>query len=251
MRRARASPAAALAGLLLAACGTTWQTDRPVTPTSYHSSRAHIERTTGKLRRLVAVALTQQAPPICRDGSGTLAVDYEAAWPGAERYLVDDKGYDILRLDPTADEDWLLPEKNGALLRELADWSADGKADAPPGPLTLALLARLKTRGADGLLVFHDHRTCRMAQPAHRLSMGVLTIGMNEIPLLTDPTMRDVHSIYRVAIVETSSQQPVWRRTLDMYWRATADEFAYPKPRDTISVLFEDLEPAVPGLLTR
>jgi hypothetical protein len=248
VRPAHAGLVAALACVLPAGC-TTWQTDQPVSPTSYETSRGRIERTVGKLRRLVAVAITQQAPKVCAGGDGTAALDYAGKWQAAERYLVEEKGYDIVHLDRIGGEDAPALDDE-AFVRELVGWSAGSPAQAVPGPLTLDLLARLKASGAaDGLLVFHDQSTCLMADRDNRLAMDLLTLGFNE--LITDPFMLAVHSVYHVAIVETASQRPVWRRKLDMYWQESADKFAYPRPKATMAVLFEELEPAIPRLLTR
>lgn len=238
--------AAAAACVALSGC-STWQTAIAPTPTSYGSSREQIPRTVGKLRRLAVLATDEKAPAACGASDGELAVADAGA---ASDYLHRHKGYAIVALDVAAYAEWLDAARNGGFLRELADWLRDTSGEVRPGPLVSALVRTAASRErTDGVLFVHRRHTCQRANTVFRGLLGIGTLGMSE--LMPDPKLQELHPIYHVAIVESAGLRPVWRRSVSVAWHDFADQFSRKEARPVVETLFEDLEPAVPAILTR
>lgn len=240
----------AICALFLTGCAA-WQTSQPVTPVSYQASREKIPRQVGKLRRLAAIPIHQEEPSICSEngrGVTTLAYD-DPDYRRAASYLSARKGYEIVELDPATYADWLLPPANEEFLRELSNWSASSSREEAPGPHVQALVNQARNREmVDGVLVFHIHRNCFMGNSAGRLTLGILTLGLNE--LLPDPRSKELYTTYRACILEAISGHPVWRDdTIDH-----ARNLWTSGHQDALSFednFFNDLEPAIPKILTR
>lgn len=235
-----------LATLILFSACSAWQTEREVTPSSYQTSREKIPRKVGKLRRMAVLPIRQSAPRIC-DDSGEIRVDYEHRYfTDAQAYLVSHKGYEIVRLDPARYQVWLTSPQNQEFLQEITHWSANSEADTPPGEKTTALLARIhEMEHTDGLMVFHIHVNCLMAHSAPRMFFGVFTLGLSEI---LGPSPEDSYTTNRVAIIETATSRPVWRKSA----RAGISKTPFGGRSNTDEdYLFSDLDPAVPKILTQ
>ena len=221
------------------------------TPTSYRASHEQIPRTVGKLRWLAVVPTEEDAPAACGVADGALRVTDWARYPiiGLD-YLTRRKGYEIVRLDATAYASWLDATDNGAFLREVSSWLRDAAGDIRPGPLAAKLVSEVGARErVDGVLFFHRQDTCDRANVAIRAFLGVGTLGISEF--LPDPQLQVLRPIYHVAIVESAGGRPVWRRTVNVLRKGMAEIFTLSKPRSDIEAIFQDLEPAVPAILTR
>lgn len=235
-----------IASLLFAGCAA-WQTDQPVTPSSYQFSREKVPRTVGKLRRLVALPIRHDAPEICGQHAA-LTIDYEhKRFKQAVIYLTEHKGYETLHLDTDRYRTWLAAGQNQAFLSELADWAENSGEAVSPGAATQALLARMRALdAADGLLVFDIHNTCVLANPAGRAFFGVFTLGLSE--WLPGGDTKKIYEVYRLAILETASSRPVWRK--QVLTDPDVQRYSW-KGTSAIENLFEDLDQAIPKLLTR
>ncbi len=225
--------------LVLTACATTWQTEQPVTPSSYQTTRERIPRTVGKLRKLMVLPIRRNAPKVCR-GDGEITIDYDDAnYTAAAEYLATQKGYEVMRLDTARNAAWLNPEQNRDSLLEITEWFGKKNAHAIPGPLTGELLRNIRTAdAADGLLIFVVQMDCKKANTPMRTINAVLSLGISELPYDYDAFLPRV--IFRISILETAESRPVWGKYHSRDWSGKTDE----------EYLFEDLEPAVPKILT-
>jgi len=235
--------------LLLAGCAA-WQTEKPVTPSSYQKSREQVPRNVGKLRRLAVLPIHQTAPSVCGIGNSEIDISPGIPVPGATEFLTTQRGYELIPLDPERYRQWLDSSSNQAFLKEIAEWSTETSADTPPGPLTESLVEYARTGdNADGLLVFFTHYSCDRANPALRALFGISTAGISEF---VPGPIQNVHPTYRVAILEAATKRPVWRVAMPDPWLATrARSPLFDKKMSYPEILFEDLEPAIPKLLTR
>lgn len=249
----RLSPrlAGLLAAALLAGCAGNWQTEAPVTPSSYQSSRDRMARTEGKLRRLAVLVLDQAAPKACgRHTDNEVSVD--GADDFSRRQLVDTKGYELVDLDARRLATWLDAAGLAALGTDiLASVDGPGLAAAPGSPLD-RLLVRLRIdEKADGLLVLHRRMTCGNAITPMRALLGIGTLGLSEV--WPDEKLQQLEIYHAGAMFETASGRLVWRRdtSADLGARLQ-DFFSISGPRHAgLARVIDALEPAVPRLLTR
>lgn len=236
--------------LFLTGCAA-WQTSQPVTPVSYQASREQIPRQVGKLRRLAAIPLHQEEPSICSEtGRGVITLAYEDPdYQRAASYLSARKGYEIVELDPAIYADRVFPPANAEFLRELSNWSAGSSREDVPGPHVQALVSQARHREmVDGVLIFHIHHNCLIGNSVGRLTLGVLTLGLNE--LLPDPKSKELYTIYRASILEAITGRPVWRKVSidhagNIWTSGRQDALSYEED------FFNDLEAAIPKILTR
>lgn len=239
----------AASSLLLWGCAPgVWQTEQTVSPMSYQASFGHIPRNVGKLRRPDVLGIYSQPPKICAPNSDarimalnpTIMLDY----------LKTHKGYELSELDATRYQAWISNAYNQEFLKELVEWSANTAKDAPLGPLGTALLEQIKaSEKVDGLLLIHIQDSCLLAIPEHRAALALMTLGMNELLPSRDST--ELHSICRAAILETTSSKVVWRNSLGMDMSHIRHFSCQKDNENHMDVLFKDLEPAIPKLLTR
>lgn len=240
-----------LAAALLTACAGSWQTEGPVTPSSYQSSRDRMARTEGKLRRLAVLTLEQAAPKACgRQTDNELTAD--GADDASRRQLVDTKGYELVDLDARRLARWLDAPALAALGADiLAHLDSRGAAPAAGSPLP-RLLERLRSdERADGLLVLHRRLTCENAIPPLRAIMGIGTLGLSEV--WPDERLQRLEAYHAGALFETASGRLVWRRdTAADVGSRLQDFFSLGGPRLAgFARVIDALEPAVPRLLTR
>lgn len=239
-----------LAGLCLALVGCApWQTAQPVHPTSYQVSREHIPRTVGKLRRIALIGIHQSAPKAC-EGNGEVTLLHQGLDAEAATYLGDIKGYEVILPNHAGGLEWAPPGQEQALLEEIAAWSKNTRDDATLGPLTLALLDRAgHDARVDGLVLLHVELTCARANQPFRVFLGVASLGVSEV--LPDPKLAVTYPVYRAAILETSGHRCVWRNMPSPAWKGTRDYFKQGAIKPAVHELFDELEPAIPKLLTR
>ncbi|WP_024301816.1 hypothetical protein [Pseudogulbenkiania sp. MAI-1] len=239
-----------VAGWLLAAC-SAWESKQPVSPVSYQSAREGIPRTVGRLRRLAPIPIVQQPAKICLYGNDEIAIDYDNGFfQLVADYLAQRKGYELILPDPDRYPEWLVPPRNLPFLQEITTWSVNSQVEQLPGSSSRRLLERLRTgEVADGVLILHIHNSCSMANATERAMFGIMTLGFNE--LLTNPELEKPYITYRVSILEAASARPVWRIAVREDWLRTRRQLKWGGERTDEEYLFEDLEPAIPKLLTR
>ena len=212
------------------------------------------------LRRLVVDPSVQDLPAICRERTGDRPPNCRARTnrqrSGQAHSRREGKGYELLPLDAALYRQWLESPGNQPFLEEITRWSVSSGESLPIGEQTGLLLARLaRDRNFDGLLVLHVRHRCPMASDTERDLLGILTLGLNEV--LPDPYMFVPFVEYRVSILEAASGRPVWRSQVRPLANPTTSRniptasSAYPVLYPTLEKLFENLEPAVPKLLTR
>lgn len=244
--------AALLAAGLLAGCAGSWQTESPVTPSSYQSARDRMARTEGKLRRLAVLALDQAAPKACgRQTDNEATID--RADDTSRQQLVDAKGYELVEIDAQRLAAWLdapaLAALGADILARLVD--KPGAAPAAGSPLQ-RLLERLRTEGrADGLLVLHRRTTCSNAITPLRAMLGIGTLGLSEV--WPDERLQQLDALHGGAMFETASGRLVWRLdTTAEVGARVQDYFSFGgAARPGFARVIDALEPAVPRLLTR
>lgn len=241
----------AMAAGLLAGCAGNWQTDAPVTPSSYQSSRDRMARTEGKLRRLAVLVLDQAAPKACgRHTDNEVSVD--GADDFSRRQLVDTKGYELVDLDARRLAAWLDAASLAALGTDiLASVDAPGLAASPGSPLHRLLVRLHGDEKADGLLVLHRRMTCGNAITPMRALLGIGSLGLSEV--WPDEKLQQLEAYHAGAMFETASGRLVWRRdtSADLGARLQ-DFFSLNGPRYAgLARVIDALEPAVPRLLTR
>jgi hypothetical protein len=228
------------ASLLLAACAP-YQTAEKVTPVSYRQADDLLQRNLGLLRRVAVIELSQSPPAACG-----AAYDGRAAWsdihPSMNRVLGDEKGYELVFIDPT--------QRTAAMLDEIGAWPSWDKP-AKAGPAIGALMDDLRTqRRVDALLVRLDRSTCQMGEPMWRAAMGAMTLGFNE--LLPDPRMLKIYSVTQAWIFETATGKLVWQHSVDQGNEELKDFVFLRKKSPLITEeLLGTLEPAIPRILTR
>lgn len=237
---------------LLPGCAA-WKTAEPVSPSSYQVSRSHIPRTVGKLRRLAILPIAQQPPHACRSTSnGEAAIALPLGDAGdAALFLSKQKGYEIVSLAAERYPAWLDNSVNQEFVSEVIAWSAQTRDDAPIGPLLSSLAEQVgEGERVDGILLLHVEDSCARANTAGRTLLGIASLGASEV--LVDPKLQEVFPVYRAAIIETAGKRPAWRNTVDMAWSGLRVYFSLSgKAKPFSEYLFEDLEPAVPKMLTR
>lgn len=238
----------------LTACAP-WQTSAPVSAVSYQTSREHVPRTVGKLRRLAALQV-RVVPRGCVDsteGLGRLV----ALDPTARALLAQRKGYELLEPDtahPLAGAGDPQDATTKALVAELL---AASDAAHPPGPALASWLGRMReAERVDGLLVLKQEIVCFKAMPLTRVMGALLSFGVSEA--LGDAT-QPVAEYLDAVVFETASSKMVWR---NVYGRLE-QELVKPPMTPTgagrmeairawsIEHVLGAIEPAVPRLLTR
>lgn len=257
-----------LAGLL-GACAAAWQTEQPVTPSSYGSARGEIPRNVGLLRRLAVLGIERAPPKVCADHrtNGEISViEGPSIAEVAFDFVSKSKDYELLRLDPARHARWLKAPDNAPFLAELASAvpgpsptanqgtgavPATASADGTVGPALRALLVQLReAEKADGLLVLFLDRNCPRGNQSLRTVIGVFSLGTSE--LMGSDELDTPFMSYRAAIFETARAVPVWRHGINEAEVKSKNDFNFfAKARSWFEHLFGDLEPALPGVLTR
>jgi hypothetical protein len=228
--------------LLLAACAP-YQTTEKVTPVSYRMAEDALGRNVGLLRRMALMELSQAPPNACgANYDGRLA--WSAVEPDMHRVLGNEKGYELIDVGASG--------QPAALIDEIGSWPAPDKL-VKAGPSLGALLDSLRNqRQVDALLVRLDRRTCQMAEPALRLAMGAMTLGLNE--LLPNPEMTKIYLVTQAWVFETATGKLVWQHSVFQSQQELKAFFEsrpvrqLPNPTDS---LLAPLEPAIPRILTR
>lgn len=224
----------------LAAGCAPWQSPDPVSPTSYASARAGIERTVGRLRR-VAVLVVGQAPP-----RACVPTSDEAAWiavPDEEltaQVLAARRGYEVVESGVAAGEAEAVAADVLRLVKE---------PDAVGPALASHVAALRKLERIDALIVVHGRSSCGNANEFLRGSMTLFTLGLHAWS--PDPNTQQLYPSDRAWIIEAAGVRVVWRRAIGMLGTASTWLRWQDDTRSRMEILFEDLESAVPRLLVR
>jgi len=248
--------------VLLTACASPWQTDRLVTPSSYASARGEIPRTVGLLRRLAVLGVNRAAPKACAGQTNreTTVLATPNVFSPAIDHVRREKSYELVMLDPERHAPWLNAPDNAGFLDELIasmlvatpDSAPAAAPDAAPGPRLRALLTRLhEADRIDGLLVLFLDHNCPRGNDATRTLLGLLSLGVTE--MTPDASLDTPLSFYHAAIYESARGVPVWRHDISEAGIKARNQFNIfvRKERSWFEHLFDDLEPALPAVLTR
>lgn len=236
---------------LTAGCAGSWQTEGPVTPSSYQTSRDRLARTEGKLRRLAVLVLEQAAPKACGRGTDN-ETRVESADESMRQPLVERKGYELVDLDAQRLAAWLDEPARARLGADLLGQL--DKPDTPPpagSPLHRLLQHLRNDERADGLLVLHRRTTCQNAVTPMRALLGIGTLGLSEV--WPDERLQQLDVYHAGGLFETASGRVVWRVDTAADLGARVQDFlslGAAKPTGFARVI-DRLEPAIPRLLTR
>jgi len=142
--------------LWLAGCSSTWESREPVTSTVTHAPIDSVERSAGKLRRLVLLPPVVE-PKGCPDPLKQrylAAVDEIEAM--AKHYLADSKDYEII--EPG---EGISGDEVKKLSRELGEWQEASASDVtPPEELRAPFQKLARDLNADGVVVLHAAPEC-------------------------------------------------------------------------------------------
>lgn len=237
-----------LTSIALSGCAA-WQTAETVTPISYSVSRERIPRTIGKLRRLALIPLYQPAPKICNGSGNGPALAPDQWYVGPALTSLQDKGYEIVLLKEIIDAHTRNQLLNPSFLESIGKWSIQTQGPLDPS-LGNAISSFGKQNNFDGLLILQMEETCPFANQAFRTLLGISTLGLSEF--LPNPSLQQIHYEIWATIIEVSGARPVWRShvlpELIDWWQD--GPFATER-RSATDSLFEDLEAAIPKILTR
>lgn len=233
-----------------------WQTRAPITAVSYQTSREQVPRTVGKLRRLVAIQV-RVVPKGCAggtDGEGRLTVLH----PAARELLAQRRGYELVEPDLTRPVAGFGDAQVATTAAVVADVLNARDPAQPAGPALAAWLGRLREgERIDGVLVLKQEVACLASSPATRGLLALFTFGVSEVvgADFTEPNAE----YFAVSVFETAAARMVWR---SVYGRIEQElvkpplSLSGPEQADarrawSIAHVLEDIEPAVPRLLTR
>jgi hypothetical protein len=226
-----------LSALLIAlVCGCTysWQSKEQATPVTYEAARVRSRTSLGNLRRLAVMPLEIKNYDRTKDGADdsqrTVERKYEEA---CAEYLIDKKGYEIVLIGDTAGK-WSknLSANAGAEIEDLEQrWR---QLDAPEENL-LMIQDVGRVFNVDGVLLLRVKD-----RKAWNAFDGILNIALMNIPLFYGISSPNIGAW----IYETASGQLVWRKEYSDFLDPNKSVYRYVSY--TITILFQDLENAVP-----
>lgn len=230
---------------LFSACSAhVWEDPGTITPVSYQRLEGRIERSVGKLRRLLLVpARYREGKQWFADAPGSSTVDKEDAvsrelTSAALRVLSEYKGYEVIPLHLYED---MSPERLGVSAEELekqiealAEWArSSGDGQASPEQVARIVSSIGRPFNADGILIIQGSR--RYANFTTLLT--ILTASLTW-PLIFLEGKEEL----RADVYEVSTGKIVWRRI-------RTGPIAWPDLPPLVADLFRELEHAVPRAL--
>jgi len=234
--------------LYLQGCAPAWQISAPITASSYATSSERIPRTVGKLRKLVAVTVTQPSPKGCWGGGGEIALGYSTLGEASIRHLSDRKGYEIVKID-----EMNVPLSAGAFspqaqVEELVR-AAAGTPETNPSELVRNIVGALaRSVNADGVIMLRSHSNCIRANAGFRALMGILSLGVSEVFPEKYNSDAKPYPLFQATIFEGASGRIVWQQERHLPLVRFSESA---KDRSDAELFFEDLEIAIPKVLTR
>lgn len=234
--------------LYLQGCAPAWQISAPVTPSSYATSSERIPRTVGKLRKLVAVTITQPPPKGCWGGGGEIALGYDALGEATIRHLSDRKGYEMVRLEQVNVSPWTGTSSPEAQVEELVR-AAAGTPETNPSELVRNIVGALaRSANADGVILLRSHSSCLRANAGFRALIGILSLGVSEVFPEKYNTDAKPYPLFQATIFEGASGRIVWQQERHLPLVRFSESA---QDRSDAELFFEDLEIAIPKVLTR
>ena len=230
--------------LLIEGCTTASlpRDSKQVTPVTYKAMEdIKIERTVGKLRRLmvlpVQLMVSPEDPKMCLEKCGWegLSVNIEAE---AVTCLREKRGYEVSSGGELLRDNGpvFTLEELSNYARDLASSAREGDPDKPQ-PETVRRVRELgKWAGVDGIVVIQGSATS--------LTLWDLAAGYASFSLSLPLSFLRVGISLRADVYETSTGRAVWTSTLSSGWEPNSQEHYG-------IVLFERIEPAIPRVFTR
>ena len=135
----------------LVGCSSQWTTKSSPQALTYSATTDQVERTVGKLRRLLLLPVVIQTKDCPTTSDAQLAKALQAA---VEPYLSDWKGYEVVEWETIA------PVEQQLLLRLGEGQTKKGKENFPPEADRKALMALVAKEEIDGILVINGDIKC-------------------------------------------------------------------------------------------
>lgn len=242
----KALAAVALLGVLggCVTSTTTAVSEKDVAPRTYSLEPTTVERSVGKLRRLVVLPIVLQTSP----EDPKLCVD-PCDWPGLRRglansavhYLAHERGYEVSSVDPDVESPASIGLERAALAsaaHRLAEFAGSRRAGAPPAEIVALVNGIGVQADVDGVVVLHGSVTV-----ATWLDWAVTygSFGM------AAPIFLRATASLEADIFEVAHGHLVWAGT---YLKVLGMGMA-PAPGQIITDLFDPIEPALPAVFTR
>jgi len=226
MERTATAALISVFALTLVACSSAWESRKPPEATTYIAPTDRIERTVGRLRKLVLLPVDFHTTD-CHVASD--AAEGAALEAATIKLLTDWKGYDVVTVRP---ED---QAEAASLAATLGSWQEEsgGKQDQPPAAEANKMTALVAAYRTDGMLALRAHIKCLSTLDIVGYFM---IIGMpNWAHTLSE---RNVSA----GIYEGHDQRLVWLKY---------QHFDMPTVAHSPQSLFENLENAVPAALQK
>jgi hypothetical protein len=239
MRSCRAISLLLLCPLVFGCATETVRSSLPdVTPVTYAPVIHKLDRSVGKLRRLLVLPIQLEVSP--KNPKGCLD---ECAWVGLTNnlasqvvsYLKDERGYDVLSWDDLIKGDTfqaVLPDGLEDIARKLLEYARNVSSDGPPGEAGSLVKDLAGCAGLDGLVLVHGNATS--------FSLWDWALGYASFTLSFPLSMLRVGVSLRADIFEAATGRIVWGSA--MHAKVVEDPARH---------LFEPIEPALPRVLTK
>lgn len=239
----------AILAWLLASCTShdVWQADTKISPSSYSQPPETLDRTIGKLKRLVIIPgvfeyKSDNTPDSSTDNSveGTPAAALrDSIVLESARFLSVERGYDVQALDPKG-----LSEIQNVALEALMESCAKhivvrsegSRNDGPTASAVRGCVRRIgRTLNADGVIVVSGSQ---VSDREWRFLLTVLTASLAWPTLLAQEKIETSASLFEVA-----SGNVVWR---GVFSKSAAEPTEH---NVAVGLLFADYEHALPDVL--
>lgn len=218
--------------------------EKEVAPRTYFPEPTTVERSVGKLRRLVVLPIVLQTSPedpkLCFD---------PCDWPGLRRglanavvlYLARERGYEVSSVDPDVESPAPIGLEGAALANaahRLAEFAGSRSAGAPPAEIAALVNSIGVQADIDGVVVLHGSVTV-----ATWLDWAVFSASFT----LAAPIFLRATASLEADIFEVAHGHLVWAGT---YFKVLGMGTT-PAPDKIITGLFDQIEPALPAVFTR
>lgn len=139
-----------------AGCSSTWETTGPVTSAVTHAPADTVERSAGRLRRLVLLPPVVEPKGCPEHLNAEYVSEVDAIRMTAKNYLVEWKDYEVVEPGKALSDD-----DAKKLSRELGEWQEASASDVtPPQELRVPFQTLAQDLRADGVVVLHAAPEC-------------------------------------------------------------------------------------------